>query len=58
MSNKQKHYISCERCKTHLNTKGGVNIVIRKFDEQQTIQGEINMLYCTQCAEKVISGIA
>ena len=43
---------------TQINTKGGVNILIIKFDEQQTIQGEISMLYCTQCAEKVIAGIA
>lgn len=58
MSNKQKKYISCERCKTHLNTKGGVNILIKQFDGQMVVQGEISMLYCTQCAEKVITNIA
>ena len=31
--------------------------MIKKFDGSYTTQGEIDLLYCNRCAEKVITGI-
>ena len=47
----------CDKCKTSLTKEGGVNIMIKKFDGSYTTQGEIDLLYCNRCAEKVITGI-
>ena len=33
------------------------NNTINKFDEEHTLQNQINMLYCNSCAEKVLTGI-
>ena len=57
MSNKPSTHVTCSRCHTNLDKKGAVGIQINKFDEEHTLQNQINMLYCNSCAEKVLTGI-
>ena len=58
MSNTPSTHVTCSRCRTNLDKKGAVGITINKFDEEHTLQKHVNMIYCTSCAEKVLTEVA
>jgi len=48
--------MNCQRC--HKNTKksGGVSLLIKRFEPDGSITGEVMLTFCPTCGERILTG--
>jgi len=46
----------CQRCRKNVSKSGGVALLIRKFEPDGFVTGEVILTFCPKCGERVLTG--
>jgi len=48
--------MKCQRCHKNIDKSGGVSLLIRKFEPDGFVTGEVVLTFCLKCGERVVTG--